>query len=243
MQATLPDSATPLTVTSGKTVNFDDKSADPSEAAHLVLASHLLRDCSEEASGGEGGVRVCPPSLPEQRIAITTNNPELVYAAGHNEVSTVVELLSRQANPDSVDHKGRSALHRAAGKKHNKIVWMLLEAKADLEKKTEDEEQMRPLHCATLADNLEGVRMLLGQGADAAASNAQVRAELIWMDAPLQPFASDHLANSTKSQTLLHYTSTPDNTQNTPQTDHTTHRTPHTNIHHTVHTGCILVYR
>ena len=36
------------------------------------------------------------------------------------------ELLRRQANPDSVDIKGKSAMHRAARYKHNQMMQLLI---------------------------------------------------------------------------------------------------------------------
>ena len=47
------------------------------------------------------------------------------------------------------------------------------DARADLEQPTDDPEKMRPLHLAAQVGNIDGVKILLQEGADVAAANAQ----------------------------------------------------------------------
>ena len=87
------------------------------------------------------------------------------------DVPLVSELLRRRANVNSVNGKGKSALHEAAKHQRSAVVKLLLHAGADFEAGTSwKKTQMRPLHYAARSGCLESASLLLAAGADPAAA-------------------------------------------------------------------------
>ncbi len=74
-------------------------------------------------------------------------------------------LLGREANPNAADTAGRTCLHLSAINGRLEITESLLSSGARVD--TFDRHRLAtPLFCAAVSDNPDGVRLLLGRGAD-----------------------------------------------------------------------------
>jgi ankyrin repeat protein len=119
--------------------------------------------------------------------ARTVNCPELVAAARAGDMPTVRELLYRGAPVDSVDRKGRSALHIAIRRHMLPLTQLLVDRHADLELPS-GPTGMHPLHVAAQRSLAAETTALLVAGADPLATNAkgQVPAALAKPRSPTQ---------------------------------------------------------
>ena len=117
----------------------------------------------------------------------TLNCPELVAAARASDVEMVRALLRRGAPIDSIDAKGRGAVHLAIRKRAIPMLQLLLAAHANAELPNRIGEQ-RPLHVAARCNSSEAASALLEAGANPLATNAkgQVPAALARAHSPTQ---------------------------------------------------------
>ena len=90
-----------------------------------------------------------------------------------DDPARVVALLEKGANVNITDHKGKTALHRAAQAGFTKIGKVLIKAGADIEAKDSNGET--PLFDAIRAAREETVRLLLKHGASVRAANHRGR--------------------------------------------------------------------
>jgi hypothetical protein len=100
----------------------------------------------------------------------TLGCPALHYVAEHN-LATICRFMLEKGKTtksnlqvDSMDSQGRTALHRAAGCGHERVIRTLLEANADVNK--QDSGRMTPLHWAICNRHERVVEMLLKANAD-----------------------------------------------------------------------------
>jgi hypothetical protein len=108
-----------------------------------------------------------------QRLLADGANPNCLHASGHlsplqsashtGQLAAVNALLHAGAIPDGVDHVGRTALMRAAGKGHTAVVTALLDAGADAHRA--DVFGETALHCAAGFGHTATVTVLLSAGA------------------------------------------------------------------------------
>mmetsp|Transcript_9770 Transcript_9770/g.19169 ORF Transcript_9770/g.19169 Transcript_9770/m.19169 type:complete len:189 (+) Transcript_9770:6083-6649(+) len=83
----------------------------------------------------------------------------LYLAAMHNQIAIVQLLLSRGANPNSLNSGDNTPLHIAARSGHLEVMKLLVEAKADGAQR--NSKRQTPLHLATIESNAPAVDFLL----------------------------------------------------------------------------------
>eukprot|EP00962_Isochrysis_galbana_P057892 scaffold30469_cov67-Isochrysis_galbana.AAC.1 len=99
---------------------------------------------------------------------------ELVEAVRAGERERVERLLRSGADADSADAAGTPALHAACATNRRALIGVLLEAGADVQRRSGDGWRETPLHAAlgSGAVGADGVAMLLAHGADPTARRA-----------------------------------------------------------------------
>lgn len=93
-----------------------------------------------------------------------------------DDPSRVIALLDKEANVNVTDHKGKTALHRAAQAGFVKISKVLIEHGADIE--AQDAGGETPLFDALKAGRADTVRLLVDHGASTTVKNRRGRAAL-----------------------------------------------------------------
>mmetsp|Transcript_9779 Transcript_9779/g.24902 ORF Transcript_9779/g.24902 Transcript_9779/m.24902 type:complete len:170 (+) Transcript_9779:310-819(+) len=108
-------------------------------------------------------------SRDERRLPRTPGGASLLHtAAKEGQAATVKEVLSMGAHVNSVD-KGMTALHLAARNHHSGVVQILLQQRADINKRSI--EGRCPLHIAAYEGVSEIVRQLVDAGAEVRAED------------------------------------------------------------------------
>ena len=88
----------------------------------------------------------------------------IVTASWHGEIDVVRHLLTAGISPDTIDEHGGTALHAAAQEGWEQVAILLIEAKADINKK--DKDGNTPLDIAIYHEHTAIVNLLAGLGAD-----------------------------------------------------------------------------
>jgi hypothetical protein len=93
---------------------------------------------------------------------------QLIKAVQRNDLEGVKKALAQGANPNFSNfqsYNGRTALYYAAGKGNCAIMQTLLDARAEVEKRSYSTNE-RPLHNAVRFGRVQAIKMLLAHGAD-----------------------------------------------------------------------------
>ena len=88
----------------------------------------------------------------------------LLLAVVNNDVITTTECLKSGSDPDVTWPDGMTGLHVASQNASLPISQVLIQHKADVNRRNKD--GRTPLHLACLTDNTEYIKYLIGQGAD-----------------------------------------------------------------------------
>ena len=80
-------------------------------------------------------------------------------------------LLTAKADVGAKEHRGMTALHRAAANGHKEVVGVLLDAGADIAT-SNDANGRTPLHCAVMHGRMGVAELLLDARADVSAKDA-----------------------------------------------------------------------
>ena len=90
---------------------------------------------------------------------------KLISAAAGNRLEEVEALLSLRIDPDCIDERGFTALHKAAKRGHSLCVSLLLEAMAAVDKEDYSDTRATALYLAIEGDHKAVVELLLKAGA------------------------------------------------------------------------------
>jgi hypothetical protein len=93
-------------------------------------------------------------------------NNELSAAASRGDVTALRGLLDEGAEVEAGDNAGWTSIIHAARGGHNEVVQLLLQHGANPNVVENGNQNMTPLHWAATSNNIDGVRMLLENGAD-----------------------------------------------------------------------------
>jgi ankyrin repeat protein len=111
-----------------------------------------------------------PPDFPNCHGPMAVGEIILEYAIYHSPMAFIRTLLELGADPNYEDHAGFPSLIAALSTDRAdryEIVELLLAFSADLQGRGIND--WTPLHYAAATDDLDGIRLLLGRGADPSA--------------------------------------------------------------------------
>jgi len=102
----------------------------------------------------------------------------LIEAVKSDQADVVRQLFAMSADPNIPDNQGRTAIHWATARKSMAVLPVLRERGIDMNQPEQNEQMLRPLHIAAWQNHLEVADRLLQGGADANATDYQLRTPL-----------------------------------------------------------------
>jgi hypothetical protein len=143
---------------------------DPAVAAYNATVNQLFR--ASEA----GDLPVLTEILQSGRVSPNVEDKAgrtpLLYAARGGQLRAAMVLVNAGGDVRAVDKDGRNALHYSCRRGHAEVVRWLLNGKSGLSVHTTDAHALTPLHQATLGKAAVVIDLLLRQGADPLARDA-----------------------------------------------------------------------
>ncbi|KAJ1742573.1 hypothetical protein LPJ78_002473 [Coemansia sp. RSA 989] len=161
----------------------DSKSSDGEDNAGPIVRNGTTIDThsSEEESDGSEQPRARGRLARRRKVRLDDPNyrddsgcPQLVYFAARGDTAACRRLLGNGADINIVDSHGWSALHEAAKRGHHATMQLLLSSQQlpNVNAITPHTRQT-PLHQAVSSGNIECVRLLLENGANATPLNSR----------------------------------------------------------------------
>ncbi|XP_044747546.1 protein phosphatase 1 regulatory inhibitor subunit 16B [Coccinella septempunctata] len=138
----------------------------------LILAkkrrNHQLKVWSQKEK--EYSKKTHKPKTSNKRNIFFSESVVLLEAASRNDIDEVRRLLTKGVSPDSCNEDGLTALHQCCIDNNEAMLNLLLEFGANVN--AEDSEKWTPLHAAATCGFLRLIKILIDNGANLLAVNA-----------------------------------------------------------------------